>query len=98
MTKGMAGGSRKFTISMPADLFAAVERERRAARRSRSQLLADVYRHHLEQRREQERVARTAAAYARHPVTPEEEWLTEASSELLFADPGEFAAAPGPAS
>lgn len=69
---------------MPADLFAAVEEERHAAGRSRSEQLAEVYRRHLEQLEEQRRVERYAAAYAQLPETAEERWLTEASTDLIL--------------
>jgi metal-responsive CopG/Arc/MetJ family transcriptional regulator len=82
----MTEPARKFTVSMPADLFAAVERDRRRAGRSRSEQLATVYRRHLQLEEERRRVSRYAAAYATTPETEVERWLTETSSELLVAD------------
>jgi metal-responsive CopG/Arc/MetJ family transcriptional regulator len=86
--KARGQGTRRVTVSLPADLFERGEDERNKLREGRSQFVAGLYRRYLQQVDERERAARYAAAYGKLPETPEERWLVEQSVDAL-ADAGE---------
>jgi metal-responsive CopG/Arc/MetJ family transcriptional regulator len=74
---------RRVTISLPAWLYERGEEERARERLTRSEFVARLYREHLDEIAEQERVKRYAAAYARQPETKEEiDWAEAAAHEL----------------
>ncbi len=75
--------ARRITVSLPAELFERGENERRRRHERRSEFVAGLYRRHLQEVEEQDRVARYAAAYASLRETPEERWLVERSREVL---------------
>ena len=76
-------GTRRVTVSLPADLFERGEDERNKLREGRSQFVAGLYRRYLQEVDERQRVARYAAAYGKLPETPEERWLVEQSVDGL---------------
>jgi metal-responsive CopG/Arc/MetJ family transcriptional regulator len=86
MNMRMKGGgrrTRRVTVSLPADLFERGEDERHKLQKGRSEFVAGLYRRYLQEVEERERAARYAAAYAKLPHTPEEQWLVERSVEGL---------------
>jgi metal-responsive CopG/Arc/MetJ family transcriptional regulator len=81
--KSRSGLVQRVTISLPADLFAKGEAERRRRSVTRSEYVAQLYVQHLEEEEKQARVARYAAAYAAHPSSPAEDAVLGASAEAL---------------
>jgi metal-responsive CopG/Arc/MetJ family transcriptional regulator len=77
------GRSTRFTVSLPEDLFARGEKERAKRDISRSEFVATLYRHFLDELENRERVARYAAAYARQAETEEEHAWADASAQAL---------------
>lgn len=80
---------RRITVSLPSELFERGERERRKRHERRSEFVARLYRRYLDEIAERERVARYAAAYEKVPEAPEEQWLADESTAVLFDDEGE---------
>jgi metal-responsive CopG/Arc/MetJ family transcriptional regulator len=76
-------GTRRVTVSLPADLFERGEDERNKLGEGRSQFVAGLYRRYLREVDERQRAARYAAAYGKLPETPEERWLVERSVDAL---------------
>ncbi|MGH3428148.1 MAG: hypothetical protein ACRDQZ_11385 [Mycobacteriales bacterium] len=73
----------RVTISLPADLLARGEADRRRRCVSRSQYVADLYRHHLGELELQDRVARYSAAYQAQPADPAEDAVMAAGAAAL---------------
>jgi metal-responsive CopG/Arc/MetJ family transcriptional regulator len=73
----------RVTVSLPADLLSQGEAERHKRGVSRSEYVADLYRHHLHALELQERVARYAVAYAAHPADPAEDAVVAAGAATL---------------
>jgi metal-responsive CopG/Arc/MetJ family transcriptional regulator len=81
--KAGGGGTRRVTVSLPADLFERGEDERNKLHEGRSQFVAGLYRRYLQEVDERQRAARYAAAYGKLPETPEERWLVQQSLDAL---------------
>lgn len=86
MQKVSAGRVERVTISVPADLFARGEAERRQLGLSRSAYVRELYRSRLDALELQERLARYGAAYRSHPSDPAEDALVEAGAEAMLED------------
>ncbi|HEV7465727.1 MAG TPA: hypothetical protein VGP96_05480 [Candidatus Dormibacteraeota bacterium] len=76
----------KVTISLPTDVYRRGEEERTRRGLSRSEFVANLYREHLRQTEHEARIARYAAAYARHPEASDDlAWVTDAGAATLAA-------------
>jgi phage gp46-like protein len=74
----------KVTISLPTDIYRRGEEERTQRGLSRSEFVANLYREHLRQAEQEARIARYAAAYARHPEASDDlAWVTDAGAATL---------------
>ena len=77
--------SAKVSVSLPARLFDAVERERRVTGESRSQLFARALGELLRQARERQAVEEYVAGYVAQPETPYETDVADASGQDALA-------------
>jgi len=83
----MARPAAKVAISIPDDLYRAVERVRRTTGRSRSAVLQDALRHWLEHQAQAGMVREYVAGYQRRPESAREVRAAEAAAvQLLSAD------------
>lgn len=82
----------KVTISLPADVYEALERERHAVGETRSEYLAHSIQTLLRQKQEREWDEQYRRGYEEHPETPEElaelEAWTAASAEVIAEELG----------
>jgi metal-responsive CopG/Arc/MetJ family transcriptional regulator len=76
----------RVTITLPKELFAWGEEERRRRHQSRSQFIASMLRLQHDELERSRRLDRYRAAYSAMPSTPEEDAVTEASTRLLLSD------------
>lgn len=84
------GKSAKIAISLPPDIFEAIERERKAKGESRSEFLRRAAEVALRQESERTAVARYVRGYREMPETAEEvESAHRAGSAILAAEPWE---------
>jgi len=81
--------TRKIAISLPTDIYKAVERERRKRKQNRSEFLRIAVEELLRRQVEREEDERYVEAYRRHPETPDDVAETRALNELAL---GEFSA------
>ncbi len=65
-------GIVKVTVSLPYDLFASIERERRSLHQSRSEYLRDIVGRHLRSQQERADDEAYVRAYQEMPETEEE--------------------------
>jgi metal-responsive CopG/Arc/MetJ family transcriptional regulator len=78
---------KRVSISLPSHLFDWGEATRAKQNiPSRSKFIALLYQRAYDEITYQDRIDRYKAAYAKTPVTPEEEILTNASMDLLAED------------
>ena len=78
----------KVTVSLPAALYAYVEREREQTGATRSETIASLLWRAKQAQEREEMEERYAKAYAEHPETEEEgAWMLAASAEM-FANAG----------
>lgn len=75
----------KVAISLPPDLYRAVERARKKQGQSRSAFLQDAVRHWLEQRQKAGQIQQYIEGYRRMPETRREIEEAEVSSRDMFA-------------
>ena len=79
--------AQKFTVSVPRYLYEEAERERVRLGMSRSDFVASLYRSYLREAERERKIARYKAAYERLPASPEEDALTQESTELMLTGP-----------
>ncbi|PKB78501.1 MAG: hypothetical protein BZY88_17970 [SAR202 cluster bacterium Io17-Chloro-G9] len=80
----------KIAISLPDDIFQAVEKERLARGQSRSKFFRHAVEEHLRRQRERELEEQYVRGYLENPETPEElEWIFAAGLEALAENPWE---------
>ena len=84
----MAYGTAKVAISMPKDLFQAMERIRRELRIPRSAAVVEALRAWLKSRQEKEQIRQYVEGYRRHPESKAEvkAW-TRLAAESFHKDP-----------
>jgi metal-responsive CopG/Arc/MetJ family transcriptional regulator len=81
----MAGAARKVAISMPAPLYQAVERIRKATGKTRSAVFHDALRHWLEHQAQTALVREYEAGYRRRPEGRREIKAAEAAAVRLLS-------------
>jgi metal-responsive CopG/Arc/MetJ family transcriptional regulator len=81
----MARGTTKVAISLPGELYRAVERVRKRTGRTRSALMQDALRHWLRHQAEAVLVREYEAGYRRHPEGAREVKAAEAAAVRLLA-------------
>jgi len=81
----MRSATRKVAISMPAPLYQAIERVRKATGKTRSAVLQDALRHWLEHQSEAALVREYEAGYRRRPEGRREIKAAEAAAVRLLA-------------
>jgi metal-responsive CopG/Arc/MetJ family transcriptional regulator len=82
----MARVATKVAVSIPEDLYRAVEQVRRATGRTRSAVVQDALRHWLRQQAQASLVREYEAGYRRKPESRREVKAAEAAAARLFAD------------
>jgi metal-responsive CopG/Arc/MetJ family transcriptional regulator len=75
----------KIAVSLPVDLYRAVERIRKTTRQPRSALFQEALRYWLEHQREQALTRRYESGYRLHPEGPAEIRRAEAAAVELMA-------------
>jgi len=81
--------SAKISISLPANILEAAERERQSTGESRSEFFRRAVEFLIKQKRQNEAVQRYVAGYVAEPETPyETEPIDEAGRETLGGEPG----------
>jgi len=75
----------KVAVSIPDDLYRAIERARKKSGRSRSAVVQDALRFWLEQQRDAVLVREYEAAYRRNPESRREVKAAEAAAVRLLA-------------
>ena len=81
----MARGATKVAISLPGELYRAVEQVRKRTGRTRSALIQDALRHWLRHQAEAALVREYEAGYRRHPEGAREVKAAEAAAVRLLA-------------
>ena len=76
----------KIAISLPDEVFRAVEKERLAKGQSRSQFFCKAVEEHLRREKEREDIEQYIKGYQRYPETKEEMALAEATLVYAFDD------------
>jgi len=80
----------KVTVSLPAAVHRAAERERRSRKETRSQFFRNALEAFLKQQREREAAERYVQGYLAHPeMEPEVAAVDQASRAVLAAEPWE---------
>jgi len=83
----MAKFAIKVAVSIPKDLYQALERARKKNGKSRSAVVQDALRHWLNQQREAEMVRQYVEGYRRMPETEEETaWVDAVSRRALLTE------------
>jgi hypothetical protein len=77
--------SQRFTVSVPRYLFEIVEHERELLHMGRSGFVAALFGQFHEQQEKLRRAHRYRRAYGEHPLSSEEESLSDYSTEVLAA-------------
>ena len=77
----------KIAISLPDEVFNAIEKERLACGISRSEFFRRAALEHLRREEEREAIERYIRGYQQRPETEDENWLYAAGVEALAADP-----------
>ena len=77
----------KIAISLPDEVFYAVEKERLACGMSRSEFFRRAAQEHIRREQEREAIEQYTRGYQRYPETEDENWLYAAGVEALAADP-----------
>jgi metal-responsive CopG/Arc/MetJ family transcriptional regulator len=81
----MPRGTTKVAISMPAELYRAVEQTRKRTGRTRSAVMQDALRHWLRHQAEAALVREYEAGYRRQPESARELKAAEAAAVRLLA-------------
>jgi metal-responsive CopG/Arc/MetJ family transcriptional regulator len=81
----MPRASTRVAISLPADLYRAVERARRRTRQSRSAVVQDAIRHWLEQQEQTILIREYEAGHRRKPESRREVKAAEAAAVRLLS-------------
>jgi metal-responsive CopG/Arc/MetJ family transcriptional regulator len=81
----MTRGATKVAISLPGELYRAVEKVRKKSGRTRSAFMQDALRHWLRHQAEVALVREYEAGYRRHPEGTREVKAAEAAAVRLLA-------------
>jgi len=81
----MAKPARKVAVSIPAGLYQAIERVRKASGRSRSSVMQDALRHWLDSQAQASLVREYEAGYRRKPEGRREIKAAEAAAVRLLS-------------
>ena len=76
----------KIAISLPDEVYQAVEKERMAKGESRSQFIRRAVEEHLRRAREREDVEQYTRGYQKYPETKEEVALAESTLGYVMAE------------
>ncbi len=77
-------GTNKVAISLPGEMFDAIEQERKESGESRSELFRRAIEMLLHRRREEEKIRQYVRGYKQMPETDEETCIAEQLSKELF--------------
>ncbi len=83
----MGRGATKVAVSIPDDLYQAIEKIRKIRRASRSAVVQDALRHWLHQQAQSARVREYEAGYRRRPESRREVKAAEAKPTETKPDP-----------
>lgn len=81
----MGRGATKVAVSIPDDLYQAIEKVRKIRRASRSAVVQDALRHWLHQQAQSARVREYEAGYRRRPESRREVKAAEAAAVRLLS-------------
>ncbi len=81
----MASGSAKMAVSVPADLYRALERARKQRRAGRSEVVQEALRLWIDRQRELGLIGQYEAGYRQRPETAAEIRAAEAAAVRLLA-------------